>query len=65
MDLDILIGDEVLIEPLSSSSYKIACALTPRYYIHRWERSSINAGKESIENMKKEMTEDRFRCEFF
>lgn len=60
-DVDMLIGDEVFIEPVSG--ILTACALTPRYYIHKWPSSSMQAGKEQVKELKKQMSPEQYRCE--
>lgn len=62
-DVDILIGDEVFIEPIPN--IRTACALTPRYYIHKWNDFSAYVDKDGLIQLQKEMTEEKFRCEFF
>lgn len=61
-DARLVIGDEVFFDPKSKVT-RIACALTPRYYIHKWPSSSVQAGKEQVKELKKQMSPEQYRCE--
>ena len=58
----LIIGDEVLIEP--QEGVKTACALTPRYYIHRWYIDDVPfLKKKELKKFKESMSEENYRTE--
>jgi hypothetical protein len=59
---DILLGDEILIEPSDTPS---ACALTKRYIVLRWKTfDNPYIDKEDIEEARKVLAKDAYRMEF-
>jgi hypothetical protein len=61
--VDMLIGDEILIEPQVNTP--TACAISKRYITTRWQLSDnphIPGG--TLEEMRRELSEDTFQREF-